>query len=270
MIISEFGAGLGDVITLIHHSPRYNILETLAPNDQAMIVIMSNNPHTKEIFSWHPKAKQFDIRDVGFWWPWEDEEKRKEHKLPPAQPLLLTRQKEVKFYPSPEDLDVLKSLGSAPYIVINVAAGGVDRNIPVDICEDAVGAIVERGQREFGFRAVVIGRKYNVGKRVEYKFPPRPGLIDLTDQLSVPGTIELVARSRGVLCCHSAICLIAWYAKKPVFLVYPQHVKDREFNRPAHQYTFGKDFSTTRHVEFSEYKRAIFERWITHIGRTPK
>ncbi|MCI0528777.1 MAG: hypothetical protein L0Y56_15165 [Nitrospira sp.] len=267
MIISEFGAGLGDVITLIYNSERYNILEKLAPDERAMVILMSHNPHAKELFLWHPKAKQIEIRDVGFWWPSEDKKKRAEHHLPPAQPLHLIRQESVKFYPSPEDYAILETLKSFPYVVMNAAAGGIDRNIPEDICEDISQGITGSGQRDFGLRMVVVGRTYNAGKRKERKFIPRGGLIDMVDRLTVPGTIELIARSRGVVCCHSAICLIAWYLKKPVFLLYPNDVKEREFNRPAHQYTIGKDFPTTIHLEFDDYKRAILDRFINLVGK---
>lgn len=267
MIISEFGAGLGDVLTLIYNSERYNVLEKLAPNEKAMVILMSHNPHAKELFLWHPKAGQIDLHDVGFWWPWEDEKKRAEHRLPAAQPLRLIRQESVKFYPSPEDYAILKTLESFPYVVLNAAAGGVDRNIPADICEAISQGLTDRGQREFGLRAVIVGRTYNADKRTEHRFVSRPGLIDMIDRLSVPGTIELIARSRGVVCCHSAMCLMAWYLKKPVFLLYPKHVKDREFDRPAHQYTFGKDFPTTIHLEFDDYKRAILDRFINIAGK---
>lgn len=268
MIISEFGAGLGDVITLVYTSERYAVLETLPPNERAMIVLMSHNPYAKEIFKWHPKSNQFDVRDLGFWWPSEDKEKRRLHGIPPAQPFHYVRQESVKFYPSPEDYKILETLKSFPFIVVNAGAGGVDRNIPGDICEDSVNAIVGRGYREFNFRAVIIGRHYNDENRKEHQFSPRSGLVDLTDKLSIPGTIELIARSRGIVCCHSAMCLIAWYLKKPVFLVYPKAVKDRDFDRPAHQYTLGKDFPTTIHLEFDDYKRAIMDRFINIAAKS--
>jgi ADP-heptose:LPS heptosyltransferase len=266
-VISEFGAGLGDVITLIYNSDRYTRLDHLKPKEKAMIVLMSHNPHSKELFLWHPKASQFDIHDVGFWWPWEDQQKRAQHGLPPAQPLHLTPQGSVKFYPSPEDFKVLDTLTSFPYIVVNTAAGGVDRNIPKHIYDDAVRTICEDGQRNHEFRAVVVGRRYSPEKRTEHDFIPRPGLVNLIDRLTVPGTIELIARSRGVFCCHSAICLIAWYLKKPVFLTYPKEVGEREFGKPPHQYTLGKDWPTTIHLEFDKYSNREMKRFLEISAR---
>lgn len=255
MRIVEFGAGLGDVITMIYSSDRYVGLETLPANEKAMIVLMSHNPYAQELFLWHPKISQFEIRDLGFWWPWEDEENRKAHKLPPAQKFEYVPQKEVKFYPSPEDYKIIDKLKS-PYIVLSMAAGGYDRNFPAEISEDIANIICSEGQAKYGFQAVSVGRTYNYGKREEHYFTKRQGMVDLIDQLTVPGTIELVARSKGVICCHSAVCLIAWYQKKPVYLLYPKAVQEREFdNRAPHQYTIGKDYPTTMHTQFANYKK---------------
>lgn len=260
--ISEFGGGLGDVITLIHWSDRYNRLSELQEGERALIVLMSHNPHAKEIFLWHPKASRFDIRDLGFWWPWEDVQKRSVYGLGPAQPLVLKKQEKVEFYPSPEDRAFLETLDSFPYIVISAGAGGNDRNLPRPVYEDIAQAICEKGHREYGFRAVIIGRTYNSQARQEPQFIPRGSLINAVDRLSVPGMIELLARSSGVVCCFSAVCLAAWYLAKPVFLAYPTDVRDREFFKPAHQYTFGKDFPTTMHLTFHSYARKEINTFI--------
>lgn len=267
MVISEFGAGLGDILTLVYNSDRYNCLEKMGPDERAMIVLMSHNPHAKELFLWHPNSKQFSIHDVGFWWPDQDREKRAEYNLPPAQPFHFVKQDSAKFYPSPKDYEILSTLESFPFVVMNACAGGPDRNIPDAICEDISQAITGRGHEEFGIRTVVVGRSYRLDKRRERKFVERGGLIDLTDKLSVPGTLELIARSRGAICCHSAMCLASWYVKKPTFLLYPKDVGTREFDKPAHQYTFGKDFPSTIHIDFGSYKRAVTERFINIVGK---
>lgn len=268
--ISEFGGGLGDMVTLIHWSDRYTRLETLGSEERAQIILMCHNPFAKELFLWHPKTTQFDIRDCGFWWPWEDAEKRKLHGLGPAQPIVLSRQDAVKFYPSPEDLEIIETLESFPYVVVSAGAGGRDRNIPDRIYEEVVQTVVERGHREYGLRVVTVGRTYNETLRSEPKFIPRGGIVNLIDRLSVPGTLELIARSVGVFCCFSAVCLSAWYAAKPVFLLYPRDVRDREFLRPPHQYTFGKDFKTTMHVDFDNYKRSDADLFVTMVGETAR
>lgn len=266
MIISEFGGGLGDVVTLVYCSERYNILEKLPAGERAMVVMMCHNPYAKEIFLWHPKRSQIDLRDVGFWWPWENDQKRILHGLPKAQPFHYVPQESAKFYPSPEDLKVLETLESFPFIVMNAAAGSLDRNIPDAMCEDIAEGIVKNGHDKHGLRVVVVGRSFNPAGRREHLFVKRGGLIDLTDRLSVPGVFELVSRSAGVVCCHSAICLLAWRMKKPVFLAYPTEVRDREFFKPAHQYTYGKDFKTTMHLDFPSYSRKEIETFVEMVG----
>lgn len=254
----EFGAGLGDQITLAFTSDRYNCLERLEPREQVTIVLMSHNPFSKELFQWHPKAKQMIVRDLGFWWPKDDAERRAFHKLPTAQPFVYQRQESCRFYPSPEDGQTLGYLGSlGGYVIVNAAAGGIDRNIPVEICERSIDLILKRG-----YTPVVIGRTYG-SNRAEVAVRERPGVVNLIDGLSVPGTALALQGAAGVLCCHSAICLLSWYLKRPVFLMYPEHVKVREFDREAHQYTFGKDYATTRHMQFSEYTPQKFEQFLS-------
>jgi len=273
MMVSEFSGGLGDVISQIYNSKQYTALEHLPPTQKAMVILMSHNPHVKELFHWHPNAAQFDIRDVGFWWPLDDPHKRSLHRLPPAQPFHIVRQMHVTFFPSPEDLKILSTLGPTPYLVINAGAGTVDRNLPMQVCEDALELIAGEGFRQDSLRAIAVGSTYSLGNRKEPRLPDSPLLTNLVDRLSVPGTIELIRKCVGVLCCFSAMCLAAWYLNKPVFLTYPQHVKRKEFDRPANHYTFGRSRPTTMHMDFATYKKsalALFLRRITNFrGTTP-
>lgn len=255
---SEFGAGLGDIVTVMYSSDRYNCLERLAPDEQATVLLMSHNPFAKELFQWHPKAKQLTVLDLGFWWPKDDAERRAFHKLPPTQPFIYQRQDSCAFYPSPEDLQVisyLRSLGG--YVIVSAAAGGFDRNIPVELCEQSIDLILQRG-----YTPVVIGRTYGQN-RAEVALRGRPGVVNLIDGLSVPGTALALKNAAGVFCCHSAVCLLSWHLKRPVFLLYPEHVKVREFDREAHQYTFGKDWPTTRDMEFSAYSQIKLEEFLS-------
>lgn len=256
--IVEFGAGLGDVVTLMYTSTRYNSLERIEKDEAVTVVLMCHNPHVRELFLWHPKASQMKIMDLNFWWPKEDAERRAFHKLPSAQPFIYEPQKSCNFYPNPEErhiFDYLKSQG--PYLLVSASAGSADRNIPQNIYEEAIGAALDRG-----LKVVVVGRSYKHNGRVELEVKSRPNVTNLIDCLSVPATAKLIERASAVFCCHSAICLLAWYMKKPVFLLYPRHVKEREFDRPAHQYTVGKDFKTTTHLEFGDYKREIFDQFV--------
>lgn len=259
---TEFGAGLGDVVTLMYTSSRYNSLEQIAEDETVTVVLMCHNPGTKDLFRWHPNASRMKILDLGFWWPKEDVERRTFHKLPPAQPFVYQLQPSCKFYPDPNELQTLGYLKSKPYIIFSVSAGSTDRNIPDSIYEQAIDLALQAG-----FSAVVIGNSYSHNGRVESKVKSRPDVIDLVDCLSVPATALAIESASAVFCCHSAVCLLSWYMKRPVFLTYPKHVKDREFHS-IHQYTFGKDFKTTDHMEFSEYLPERFSTFLKGLGKS--
>lgn len=257
----EFGGGLGDTITLFFTSDRYNCLETLEGKDAATVVLMSHNPHVHELFRWHPKRSKLTIRDLGFWWPKDDAERRVFHKLPSAQPFVFKLQGKCNFYPSSEDLKILGQLTSGgSYVVLSGAAGGLDRNIPQHLCEQFADLAIARG-----LKVVVVGRTYGEN-RVEIRLRERPGVIHLIDQLTIPGTAKLLEGASAVACPHSGICLLSWYLKRPVFLLYPQHVRDSHFHS-IHQYTFGKDYETTRHMLFSECSSARIEEFLSAAAR---
>ncbi len=240
----ELGGGLGDTVTLMYTSDRYNSLDLLGPDERATVVCMSHNPFVPELFRWHPKRDQFTVRDVGFWWPNEDAAERAKHQLPPAQPFVFKLQEKCSFYPSPADVRVLGDV-LKPFVVVAAAAGGMDRNVPVEACERFVDQAIARG-----YRVIVVGRTYG-NNRAEIRLRPREKMVDLVDRLSIPGTAVLLEHAAAVLAAHSGICLLSWYLKVPVLLLYPEHVRAAHFHS-VHQYTFGKDFPTTRHMLFSE------------------
>ncbi len=256
----EFGAGLGDVVTLMYTSARYNSLESIGPEERVTIVLMSHNPFAHELFKWHRNAARMEVRDLGFWWPKEDAEKRAFHKLPSAQPFVYEVQKSCRFYPSPEDLATLSYLESlGGYVVVSASAGGTDRNIPAETCERAIDVFLEAG-----YPVVVTGRTYG-DIRKEVPIRPRADVINLIDCLSVPGTAMALEQASGVFCSHSAMCLLAWHMKRPVFLLYPEDVRRRDFHS-VHQYTIGKDFPTTMHMEFSEFSDEKAKRFVKIMG----
>lgn len=259
----EFGAGFGDVVTLMYTSDRYNSLEHIGDED-VTVVLMCHNPFVRELFQWHPNADRLKIMDLGFWWPKEDAERRAFHKLPPAQPFVYQVQKSCRFYPSPEDIGILQYLYSLNgYVLINASAGGLDRNIPSHLCERSIDVFLEAG-----YTVVVIGRTYGEN-RAEVKIADRPNVVNLIDCLSIPGTALAIEKASGVFCCHSSVSLLSWHLRRPVFLLYPEDVKKRDFHS-VHQYTIGKDFPTTMHMEFSEYSVEKARRFISIMGGKKK
>lgn len=257
---SEFGAGIGDMITLFYTSSRYNCLEQLRADEKATVLLMSHNPFAKEFFLWHRNAHQLEIKDLGFWWPKDDAERRAFHKLPAAQPFVYEVQKQCRFYPAPSDLGALRYLRSLDgYVIVSASAGGPDRNIPNDLVEKSIDVFLEAG-----YTVVVVGRSYGENRH-EVEIRQRPDVINLVDRLTLPGTAVAVEQAAGVFCCHSSICLLAWRMGRPVFLLYPEDVKKRDFHS-VHQYTIGKDFPTTLHMEFSEYNPEKAVRFVDLMG----
>ena len=65
----QFSGGLGDVINQIYTTNKYAFLEKLKPEDIVDIVIICSNPFADELFKYHPKANQFNIKLFNWWHP---------------------------------------------------------------------------------------------------------------------------------------------------------------------------------------------------------
>jgi hypothetical protein len=48
--------------------------------------------------------------------------------------------------------------------------------------------------------------------------------------------------------------------------MYPKEVRDREFFKPPHQYTLGKDWKTTMHLDFGSYSRKEIATFVEMVG----
>lgn len=261
----EFDGGLGDVFNAMYNTDRYVSLERLGPGEQATVVIVSHNPHVKELFEWHPKKAQLTVKNLGYWLPSEDAQKRALHGIPPAAPHASLYQASVNYYQSREDLEIVgrvKSLGK--YIVISSAAGTEpSRDLPKTVREDALEAVIERG-----YRVVLLGRGYKLFARAEHEWRQSPMVDNLIDRLSVPGTANVVLGAEAVVTCHSALCILSWHARKPTFVGYPEYVYKRHFER-MDEHSFGKDRSTTVHLEFSRYDRSKFAGFLDRLDTKP-
>src|SRR5437773_1411884 len=62
----EYGGGLGDVLVQMHAGGSYHLLDHLSPGDRATVVLITHNPHARELFDYHPRADQFEVRDLGY------------------------------------------------------------------------------------------------------------------------------------------------------------------------------------------------------------
>lgn len=259
----EFEGGLGDIFFRMFAESEYRKIEEFLPEDRARITLITVNPFSDEIFKWHPKLQQLDIRILPHWWPDEDQKMRTEYGLPPkvARTRVSHTIDTVKFYPSPSDFYIIDKLKDSEYFILAAAAGGESRIFPSHI----VSHISSEASR-LGITLVAVGRNYpeqRGGSRYEPKMPQNDFTIDLVDQLSVPGVAKLVEGASGVLCSHSAINLLAWFLNKPVLLLYPQHVYDQYIvkGQPS-GYTMGLNRSNTRHALFKECSPGLIREFL--------
>ena len=271
MIEIEIRGGLGDAFITLHETAAYELLETLAPDERATVCIISHNPYVDEIFRWHPKISQIHVvNSKYFFHEYDDLARRLDagvFAMTPA-PHAPRERKPIRFYPSPEDLRILEDeLPKEPYLAIAPTASGMEienRNIPMPILTQICNTTLLRG-----IPVVFLGRTYQGphAPKDELFRPTGNMIIDFTDQLSVPGTAEVVKRSRAMVCAHSALLLLSWFERKPNFALYPPKYKFHDFDNPS-PFGFGKDYPETTRMLFSEFLPSKFTAFLSaHFKR---
>jgi hypothetical protein len=264
MNYSEFAGGLGDVFNGVFLTTRYTSLENIKPGELWTVGVLSHNPHVRELFEWHPKRPYFNLVVQ----PWFDDQgnvgKRAAYGLPPAPVWNEVRQFKVRFYPSPEDLAVLRrTKDPGDYVVVSSAAGVSDRDIPVDIRELAVDLTIASG-----LAVVLVGKNYKRSGRQEHVYKERPGLINLIDKLTVPGVAYVVAGAEGVLACFSSVLILSWGLLKKTLLLYPKHVKDGLIGPVSNPWTWGHFYEgkeNNSHMQYSEWSTSRHTEWVKRI-----
>ncbi len=274
MIEVEVRGGLGDAFITFHETTAYDRLCALAPGEEATVCVISHNPFVDEIFKWHPKASQIKIvNSKYFFHEYDDSAKRLDAgvfaKTPEPHPA--RERAPITFYPSPEDLKEIERLPKEPFLVVAPTASGMEienRNIPTDLLHRITKSVVSRR-----IPVVIVGRTYHGphAPKPHNARPSGPNIFDMTDKLSVPGTAEVVKRSRGVLSCHSSMLLLSWYERKPNFIMYPPKYKWHDFDNPS-PFGFGKDYPETTRMLFSEFHPLKFSVFMSRyfaegIGR---
>jgi hypothetical protein len=266
MITIDLCGGLGDAFIKIHETVGYELLETLKPEERASVRIISHNPFVREIFSWHPRRDQIDVYVANFFFlDYENPALRRSAGVPeiPEQPLPSRQRAPVKFYPSPGDFVVIEQeLPRGDFLAVAPTASGMEienRDLPPEIMDPSVAAA-----QTAGIPIVLLGRTYSGPHppKDRYFRPVGPGIVDLTDRLSVPGTAEVVRRARALLSAHSCLLLLAWYARKPSFVTYPLRYAEADFRNPNSPFAFGRDYPETVHMPFNGYSRRAFEKFL--------
>lgn len=262
MIEIEVRGGLGDIFIALHDTAAYEELGTLGPDDRARITIISHNPFADELFKWHPRAPQIEILKSQHFFmpPYNNPRIRREAgipELPPAPRAPRTRAP-ILFYPSPEDLRILAAdLPREPFLAIAPTASGMEienRNFPLEILVHLCAAARTRR-----IPVVFLGRTYQGphAPKAALRRPQSLGIVDFTDRLSVPGTAEVLKRSRATACAHSALLLLSWFERKPNFVMYPPKYKWHDFDNQS-PFGFGKDYPETTRMLFSEFRPLQF------------
>jgi ADP-heptose:LPS heptosyltransferase len=266
LIAIDLCGGLGDAFIKMHESTGYEALEALKPGERASIRIISHNPYAKEMFLWHPRADQIDVVvSKHFFLNYKNPAERRLAGIPeePETAFPPRPRAPVKFYPSPADLAILQAeLPSGPYLAVAPTASGMEiqnRNLPPEVLDTAVTAAITRG-----VPVVLLGRRYQGphAPKDDILWPRGPEIVDLTDRLSVPGSVEAVKRARAVLSAHSCLLLISWYERKPVFALYPRKYAEHDFWSPS-PFSFGKDYPECVHMLFEDYTRRKFENFLS-------
>lgn len=274
----ELEGGLGDLLYDFYVRERYIQLEDLPEGERLRVVIVSSNPAVKELFQWHPKFSQLDIVEIPATYPWGREE-RAAHGLPEpdiVHPIQGVR--EVVYYPSPTDRPLLDGLRDTPYVLFHLSSGIQSRTIPWHISEEASDIAIK-----MGLHVVLVGRNYRnnttwgenggdvrfrIQDRFEQRLAPRPGLTDLVDRLSFPGTACLLQRARASLVCQSCVSILSWRLRIPTYSLYDPEHESRWWDNPSFG-TFGKDYDTSEYASFYKWDGRAFQAFLEKWAKKP-
>lgn len=256
----EYSGGLGDVFSQMFHGGSYNVLRDLEPNDHAIVALITHNPHTRELFDYHPKVSQIEVRDLGYWLPDQDLVMRQQLGLPFHKPDLPRKESVVEFYPAPKDLAVLMPFNGKRYVVFSVSAGLPERDIPEELVIELV-----RQAHACSLLPIFVGCNYSRLGRSEFR-PKGENVVDMIDKLTVPGVCQLIQDAAGIVCCHSSVNILAWLLRKPQLLLYPQSVYERHIANHD-EWAFGIDYPECRHTIFGNLEiMQMAEEFFREIG----
>lgn len=240
----EFGGGLGDVINQCYRFGDYKYLGGIT--EKTAILLFCHNPYAVEIFNQHPNSKLFDLRYEGY--PGIPEgnrirERLEQSGLRRAHPPSHHNARDITFYPTKEDLEVLSSLPSS-YVSFQPFSGCSDRDVPPHIVED-----IDKYFASVGVPLVLLGRNYKRPAKLTTEQTASKTIISTVDKLTVPGTIELVKRSKLFIGGHSSMCLLAWHNRIKNYILVPKDVEEKWF-RGSNEWNFGMNYENSRRCEF--------------------
>jgi hypothetical protein len=256
---AELLGGLGDALLRVYsHEHVYASLAKLPPDKKAAVVLMCHNPALAELFKWHPMnlSGQLSVFDLGFntpFHPWEDASWRRAHGLPAQSPCPMGGAvQHLEVYPDLTDKAMVNYIkAEGPYLILHPSAGQSDRDVPQNQCESMTELAKKRGLKV-----------YVIGHSKYIRHTPIQGAEDLTNRLSVPGMIVAIRNAAGVITSHSSVTHVAWRESRPVFMLYPDWVKNTYVSRGAVGYMEGINRPDCDHMLFPEYREDRFSKWM--------
>lgn len=221
----EYGGGLGDVFARMSIGCGFNVLHTMTPEDTAAVVLITHNPHAREIFDYHPKASQIDVKSYDHWWPSQDRPMRARLGLPYPAPRILpiTEDPVLRFYPADKDKELISSVLNKKFVVFSISGSDGKRDFPSTITQRLIVLCLS-----MGVQPVFVGQDYIVRSLKPWKHtearPPNVRAVNMINQLTVPTVCYLTEKSLAVVACHSAIATLAWVMKKNQLMLYPKSI----------------------------------------------
>lgn len=228
--------GLGDIINQLFYFPLYEHILEQSTNKKIIINICSANPFSKEIFYYLPNKNNLKINIFDDYYKiltsinGENREKffnnfnKNNIDLNNNYKLLDYSKKPngfLEFYMKTEEKEfIINLLKSNKKIIVFSPCSGKKHTTPSkQYCENLIEYIPEE------FILIKIGKDYtttygeNIRYNIEYKFENICKVIDLTNKLSVPATLELIKLSSGIMTSDTSILCYGSILYKPMFVM---------------------------------------------------
>lgn len=264
-----FGAGLGDVIRVIHLNASYqHISTTKAPVN---VILASHNPFAIEIFRHHRNASNFVLYELGH--------KYIEFLRAGLKGRAVTQalmdfaglpMESLLSGPSdgtPPVFDAPDNVHSHGHVVFCPFAGSVGARTFTPSFTEKLVKVLRRAPVPVYIVTRSFPRAEPSGRVIHTSEDARMfagGNIQVLDSLTVPATLNLVRNASAYVGSWSSLQQAAWFEKKPVAVFYPVDWGDVT-KRTA--YAFGLDRPDCFHSDYPSLDTGLFERWLrTHTG----
>lgn len=257
----EYGGGCGDALNDIYRYDSYAHIQRMRQPDVAVVACISHNPHIVELFQHWPEGPEIRLRYFGYPDSWNA--LRRKNRLPNPPPKTLRKSGQITFHNHPSDQEALACLPDE-YVVFSVSAGQIGRNIP----NQTVSEIVQK----LKLPAVFVGRDYerNGWGNHERKESLWWGseVVSFINKLSLPATVNVIRdpRCKGVVCCHSSVCIVAGWEHKPMLLLYPESVRHTHFRKPDDYSRHAIENNNAFHGTFDQWQ-PLAEQFFNYISK---